>query len=331
MLVGLCWWDGRTEYKALCKGFFQIKKTSVESWFSSWLRIATQLLKLNGLWESDPNESGYSLFYQGHGRVFNTSEYCVLVTRVCYFPSVLFLSVWDSWLPMQGVFTTCAISVLLSYSIYSLHFKTLYLYKLSFGRLHPFPTAACYFMCVVFHMMDTTICGRLTLRICNLCLSSLSSDDWRPQPLFFSNTYFRAIHIQKERRREENEGKVTGWARKRTARERERCEIISAKSWDKRLSYSDWLTLCVWVWPAQGSNSDCSPPCEWVWLVPGRDFDWWQLCGTGRSIEPAVYSRGSEWGSRTLLQVRRRRIGMRGPGRWRRSGAVGRRPGTWGG
>lgn len=104
--------------------------------------------------------------------------------------------------------------------------------------------------------------------------------------------------------------------------ERERRELI------EQLSYNGWPTLCVWAWPGRRSNSDCLLPCELAWPVPGRGFDWWWLCGKGRSTELAGDSRDSEWGIRTLAQARRRRMGMRGRGRWRRSGAVGRRRGT---
>ena len=48
----------------------------------------------------------------------------------------------------------------------------------------------------------------------------------------------------------------------------------------------------------------------------------------GSSIEPAGDSHSSGWGSRSPLQVRRRKMGMKGRGSWRRSGAEEKRRGT---
>lgn len=48
----------------------------------------------------------------------------------------------------------------------------------------------------------------------------------------------------------------------------------------------------------------------------------------GSSIEPAGDSRSSGWGSRSPLRVRRRKMGMKGWGSWRKSGAAEKRQGT---
>lgn len=173
-----------------------------------------------------------------------------------------------------------------------------------------------YCVCVRLRMMDTNSCGDLrefkTLDAdCPVCPVMM----WVHSPCFFTCSSSLQVTFQKGRSSGEDEGHVRDLS------------FI----WDKLLGYSGWLTLCVWAWPGQGSNSDCLSPGEWAWPGQGRGFDWRWLCERVSNTEPAGDSRGSEWGSRTPPKVRRSRTGMRGQGRWRRSGAAGRRRGTWGG
>lgn len=130
-LLILCWWNGRTEYKALCKGDFQIKKEKkntffVESWFSSWLRITTHLLNRTEEEKLIPTGENISYFIKDMTGFFNTPEYCVMVTGVCYFPSVLFPSVRGSWLPMQGGFTTCWHYLCHYHTVYTVYISSLH-------------------------------------------------------------------------------------------------------------------------------------------------------------------------------------------------------------
>lgn len=245
---------------------------------------------------------------------------------VCW--SVCFCLCGSQHNPCRGGLTTSQHCLCLN--MYSLHFNTVYCYRLVGGgwehdkHQHPFlhqgsrcTKSCCHFTprwrptphCVQFVLRWHTPTSQLVLQ--------------------------RRSHSKKEKEEAQMEIQKKKWERgKEIDTGRDNQKLISAGGWHKQLSCRDWTKPCVWVWPGPASNSDCLLPCEWVWPVLGTDFDSWWLCGRVRSSEwgwPAGDSCCNAWGSCTLPQVRRRRTGTRGSARWRSSGGGVRRRGTWAG
>lgn len=124
MLVVLCWWDGRTKYKALCWGKFPDAKKHNKTISAEKLvqfNCSSSFYNRTDYEKTNPNEREYSLF-------LTKDDYCVVVTRVCYFLP-LFLTMWGSWLPMQGRF-----------NYYLCHYHTIYTVYISILALIPVGT-----------------------------------------------------------------------------------------------------------------------------------------------------------------------------------------------